>query len=237
MHTKSTTEDGGGGERAKDRVGEPGASRDVREHYAALATAYEGKANKACERAYADLLTRCLASAERILELGSGASRLLAQLDAPFKAACDFSEPMLRAKKGAGLHRIVSDAAFAPFPAACFDGVFCINLLEHVSNPARVIGEARRLLVPGGRFVAVTPNGDLEKLLGLLERLHLKIPEGPHRFLTFNELAELAGGAFDVLEHRRFLAFPAGPRFLVNAAERLLPWGLFQYVVARKRTS
>lgn len=203
----------------------------VREHYAALAAAYDAKANKACKRAYRRLVREHLGQARRVLELGAGSSPLLAELDAPFKVACDLSLPMLQARQAAA-QSVVADAQVLPFSAGSFDAVFCINMLEHVPSPRQVLEEAARVLVPGGRFLAVTPNGNVEWLLNLLERLKLKLPEGPHRFLSTSDLQSLAPESMNILEHRRMLAFPAGPPGFAEVVDRMLAGqGLFQYAL------
>ena len=207
----------------------------VREHYAALAREYDRKANRACKRAYRRLIERCLAGAARVLELGAGASDLLGAADTPLRVAGDFSLPMLLARPEAPHEaRVAMDALQLPFPSAGFDAICCINLAEHVPDPARLFAEIARVLAPGGRCLAVTPNGDLERLLDLLERLHLKLAEGPHRFLTFEALIR-AAGPLEIIEHRRFLAFPAGPEWLVRTIDRVAGrYGLFQYILLRK---
>ena len=45
-----------------------------------------------------------------------------------------------------------------PFDEASFDVVVAGELLEHVRDPAGLVGEARRVLRPGGQFVASVPN-------------------------------------------------------------------------------
>ncbi|MGZ4382895.1 MAG: class I SAM-dependent methyltransferase [Gaiellaceae bacterium] len=45
-----------------------------------------------------------------------------------------------------------------PFPDESFDVVVAGELLEHVREPGAVVGEARRVLRPGGRLVASVPN-------------------------------------------------------------------------------
>lgn len=216
------------------------AGDQVQAHYASLASEYDAKANQTCKRAYQDLVRRYLGGAGRVLEIGAGSSSLLNPRAGRFSVACDFSCAMLASGGGGdGLARVAADAQRLPFAADSFDAVFSINLLEHVPRPRAVFEEAARLLAPGGRFLAVTPSGDAAGLLELLERLHLKLPEGPHRFLRYSELNGLAGapdGPWRVLEHRRFLACPAGPLPWVYAVDRLFPfphgWGLFQYLVA-----
>jgi SAM-dependent methyltransferase len=45
-----------------------------------------------------------------------------------------------------------------PFPDAAFDVVYSNNVLEHTSNPAKVLREAVRVLRPGGRLYIEVPN-------------------------------------------------------------------------------
>ena len=46
-----------------------------------------------------------------------------------------------------------------PFEDESFDVVVAGELLEHVRDPAALVGEARRVLRPGGTFVGSVPNG------------------------------------------------------------------------------
>ncbi len=214
----------------------------VKAHYAELAQSYDDKANPACKRAYESLVRRTLADCTHVLELGAGSSPTLAVLNAPFAVACDMSFPMLAARNAApDAPRVNADGQQLPYASGSFDGVYTINVLEHVPDPKALVAEVARILKPGGLFLSITPNGDVEWLLDLLERLKLKLPEGPHKFLNFAETAALAEDAFDVVAHQKFLAFPAGPEGLVNCIDRLgfrePGWGLFQYIVLKKKHS
>jgi ubiquinone/menaquinone biosynthesis C-methylase UbiE len=202
----------------------------VRAHYRDLAADYDRKANVTCKEAYTELVGRVFADAQAVLELGAGSSPLAPMLTAPRLVAADFSADML-GRADTRLDRVLADAQELPFADGSFDGVFSINLLEHTPEPARVAREAARILRPGGRFLAVTPNGDLEWLLNLLERLHLKLPEGPHKFLLGRELEGLAAPPFRIVDHCRFLAFPAGPWRWARLADLVDPHGLFRYIV------
>src|SRR5262245_16360180 len=62
------------------------------------------------------------------------------------------------AKLGIETHWADADAAL-PFRDATFDVVVAGELLEHIRDPAGLVGEAGRVLRPGGRIVASVPNG------------------------------------------------------------------------------
>jgi ubiquinone/menaquinone biosynthesis C-methylase UbiE len=215
---------------------------EVRSHYRQLAGGYNARANQTCERSYRQLMQRHLKGRGCLLELGSGSSDMLNRLAPSFGIACDLSIDMLRQRDDrAGIHCLVSAGERLPFPGDLFDGVFLINVLEHVSDVGSVLAESARVLKEGGLWVAVTPNGNWEFWLDLAERWSLKLPEGPHTFLTARRLAQAVREHLEVLEHRTFLVLPAGPPGLARVIDRLtccsaLGWGFFQYLVARKPT-
>lgn len=44
-----------------------------------------------------------------------------------------------------------------PLPDTAYDSVLCFNLLEHLSDPARALSEAHRVLRVGGSFIGYVP--------------------------------------------------------------------------------
>ena len=52
---------------------------------------------------------------------------------------------------------LVCSALELPFREAMFDTVVSTEVLEHVSDPAKALGEMRRVLKPGGHMVLTTP--------------------------------------------------------------------------------
>ncbi len=65
-----------------------------------------------------------------------------------------------------------ADAARLPFPEASFDKAFCAFALNIIPEYERAIAEVHRVLVPGGRFVAVEMQTmDMSGLSGGLGRL------------------------------------------------------------------
>ncbi len=52
---------------------------------------------------------------------------------------------------------IVSDITSIPLPDESFDAIMCIEVLEHIPEPAKAIEEFKRLLKPGGHLVLTAP--------------------------------------------------------------------------------
>lgn len=210
----------------------------VRRHYASLAKDYNAGANAACNHAYARWVCERLSGAQAVLEIGAGAHPLVGLLDAPVRVACDLTPEMLRQANSTGVSRVVCDSIAAPFAGARFDAVFSINVIEHVPDQAAFIAASAQLLKPEGKLLLVTPNGDYAGLLEKLERWRLKLPEGPHRFVTMRELRKYAASAHCSVEVMTpVLACPAGPSALVSVIDALarpLRFGLFILAVLRK---
>lgn len=85
------------------------------------------------------------------------------------------------------LHFQQADAQKLPFEDERFDVTYCRYVLEHVSDPLRVLQEMRRVLKPGGK-IFVQENNILVNVL---------YPECPHFddvWMRFVELQKLLGG-------------------------------------------
>jgi SAM-dependent methyltransferase len=57
-----------------------------------------------------------------------------------------------------GVSFLHSASESLPFADATFDGVFLNEVLEHVADESRTLGEIRRVLRPGGHVVVMSPN-------------------------------------------------------------------------------
>ena len=165
---------------------------------------HSGEATGPMRRALAERAT--CASVRRILDLccGTGAvTRALAER-APAEAVVvglDFSRGMLSrgvaAARQAGLTAICwvqADAAALPFKAGVYDVATCAYALYELKGTAReaMLCEVARVLLPGGRFLAMEHEVPPRPLLRLLFFVRLVIigAEGAQAFLG-GEIHEL----------------------------------------------
>lgn len=140
---------------------------------------------------------------KRVLDIGCGGG-LLAEAMAGRGAkvtGIDLSEGALKVAK---LHlkesgkqvdyRLVSAEALAAEMPAAFDAVTCMEMLEHVPDPASIIRACVTLLRPGGQVVFSTLNRNPKSFaLAILggEYLLRLIPAGTHEYAKFIRPSEL----------------------------------------------
>jgi demethylmenaquinone methyltransferase/2-methoxy-6-polyprenyl-1,4-benzoquinol methylase len=107
-----------------------------------------------------------------------------------------------------------ADAARLPFPDASFDNAFCAFALNIIPEYERAITEIHRVLIPGGRFVALEMQSmDMSSLSGWLGNL-------AHRLMgicavdTSHRSLEAIQATFGEVQVRRYLV---GMVFMVVA--------------------
>jgi len=97
--------------------------------------------------------------ADRILEVGCGTGRWLADLNPERRqvVGLDPSSGMLEeaGKRNHHFQLVRGRSEQLPFPAEAFDLVFCVNAIHHFDDPQAFISEARRLLGSGGALAVV----------------------------------------------------------------------------------
>lgn len=93
---------------------------------------------------------------ERILDLGCGDGQLTMRLAATGAkvTGVDASPAMVAAAQSRGAEAAQGNAESLPFPDQSFDAVFSNAVLHWVRDHDAMMSEVRRVLRPGGRFVA-----------------------------------------------------------------------------------
>ena len=139
-----------------------------------------------------------------VLDVGCGAGLLSEALAASGArvTALDLAPELIEA---AGLHlyesglevdyRLVPVEALAAQQPGSFDAITCMEMLEHVPDPAAVVAACARLLKPGGRLFASTinrtPAAFALAIVGA-EYVARLLPRGTHDYRQFIRPSELA---------------------------------------------
>jgi SAM-dependent methyltransferase len=140
-------------------------------------------------RFYADLPLR-----RPVLDLGCGDGHFaLVAFDRPLAAGFDpWWGPLTEARERQA-HRLVAQAGGAqmPYPDGCFGTVVSNSVLEHISQVQPVLGEAARVLQPGGWFYFCVPGPNFLPFLSVgraLDRVGLH-PLGEAYRCFFNRVS------------------------------------------------
>jgi ubiquinone/menaquinone biosynthesis C-methylase UbiE len=113
------------------------------------------------------------AAIHKVLDLGCGSGRYLAQLASMGFDCCgaDISEEMLQIAReklppSSSVKLIRSDCCNVPVEDHYFDLIICAGVLEYLARDTEALDEIRRLITPGGFAILTLPN--LCKLRNLL---------------------------------------------------------------------
>jgi SAM-dependent methyltransferase len=102
-------------------------------------------------------VTRHFEGAQRILDVGCGSAWLAEHFND--YTGLDGSPEAVAEAAAQGRHVLLASVADPlPFEGASFDGVVLKDLLEHVEDPVFVVREVARVLRPGGRVFASSPD-------------------------------------------------------------------------------
>jgi len=148
--------------------------------------------------------SRASLAGKRVLDVGCGGGILteaMAQRGAQV-TGIDLSEKPLRVaelhllqSKAEVTYECVSAEDYAERHPAAFDVVTCMELLEHVPEPASTVGACARLVRPGGQVFFSTinrnPKSYLFAVIGAEYILRL-LPRGTHDYLRFIKPSELS---------------------------------------------
>lgn len=150
------------------------------------------------------------AAPRRVLEVGCGQGWLSERIQRELGCdvvAIDQSEHMVELTRSRGIECLVGDVEELPFEDGAFDCAVAAWMLYHARDLDRALAELARVLVPGGRLVAVTNSHD--HLRELVELLGVRRPD--YSFSAENGERELHRhfGSVDRREAYGWITFPS----------------------------
>jgi len=146
-------------------------------------------------------------SGKRVLDVGCGGGILAEAMarEGAKVSGIDLSEKALAVARLHQLesgvevdYRLASAEALAAEEPEAFDVVTCMELLEHVPDPASTVAACSRLARPGGLVVFSTINRNAKAYLFAViggEYLLRLLPKGTHDYARFIKPSELASHA------------------------------------------
>lgn len=188
----------------------------------------------------------------RVLEIGARACWLSAEISKLPKVvevvATDFSPKLLKEKaprifKVLGAHtakitRMPADYHQLDFPKNHFDFVVCSAVLQQAVNIVQVLREAKRVLKPGGRFIAIRePVWPLVKLKSRSKMVAKLVETGVNdRFYTLADYKEFFKQADFSLEVKR-VNLSRGFKYYVNKMVNGLTHARYAFIGTKRGRS
>lgn len=118
---------------------------------------------------FADLVRR--SDPQCVLEIGCGEGALLTALPGVRKFGIDPSiHALLRARNRGSAELALARCEQLPFPSEFFDVAVAVGVMEHFELADAALAEIRRVLTPGGRYIAL-----IQTDLSRSERVALKL--------------------------------------------------------------
>ena len=101
-----------------------------------------------------------LPEGSELLNIGCGSSPIMAKYSGVGIDSNEGKVEFMRANfhNQDGCEFIVGQARALPFKADSFDAILCVEVIEHISEPVRVIAEIARLAKTNARIVLATPD-------------------------------------------------------------------------------
>lgn len=186
----------------------------VREHFDEIAPGYDAlkKRNSYYYENLQAFIAELIPPGRRVLDIGTGTGEILNRLAPSRGAGIDLSPKMIEAARKKFPRLEFRACSIEDFKSdEEFDFVLLADVIEHLSSPYDLFVHLKRIARPSTQIVLTMANPLWEPLLEVLEKLHLKMEEGPHHRITPAELVESAQKTgFRLVSKDAYLLFPLG---------------------------
>ena len=152
-----------------------------------------------------------------IIDLGTADARMLDAIHQKYlQARCvgvEYNQDLVdfARVKFPHLEIIQADIQSLDFPDNSFDVIVAAAVVEHVSNPVKMMSEVKRILKPGGILVLTSPDPFWEHLATLVGHLN---KDQHQTVMSLKQLCDLVCDCgFTILKTQKFMLSPVGMPF------------------------
>lgn len=194
------------------------------------------------------LLGSLIPSGKSVLEIGCGTGELLASLKPSKGLGIDISSEMVSlAKKKYGTNPRLDfkiGSAEKLLINGKWDYVIMVDVVEHLVDHRTVFSRISRFIGPHTKLIITMANPIWEPILVLAEKLRLKMPEGPHRRIKFNQIKSfLKAEQLTIIKHDFDLLIPVfipGITSIINnglKSKYIKKYAFIEIIVASKESN
>lgn len=185
------------------------------------------------------LLMQLIGKNKNVFEIGCGTGDLIVSLSPKRGYGMDLSSQMINLAKNKYVK--AKNIRFSTtWPSVTYDYIFMTDVIEHLEDPKKEFKCVVSRMNSKSLFINTMANPIWEPLLILWERMGLKMKEGPHKRLKFDEIEKICNQCgLKIIEHDFCLLMPIyipGITYIVNKCfEKILKKLAFiEYFVAVK---
>lgn len=171
------------------------------------------------------LLHSIIPSNKKVLEFGCGTGDLIASLNPKKGIGYDISLGMIKVAKGK--YKNNKNLLFTNNTNLLihkpFDYIFMTDVVEHLENPEATFSGISKLMNKRSQLVITMANPIWEPILMLAEKLNLKMPEGPHKRISSEELKLIfKRSKLKIIKHNYTLLVPVKIPIITSLANKYL---------------
>jgi ubiquinone/menaquinone biosynthesis C-methylase UbiE len=218
----------------------------VEKHFDRIADKYDHfkKKNWYYYRNLKQLYKEIILPDQKILEVGCGTGDLISSLEYRYAAGIDISLEMIKIAQKKHPHINFQAKTVENYkPESDFDFIFLADVLEHLENIPSAINSLERLCQKHTKIIFSYANPLWEPILLVLEKLSLKMPEGPHYRIPYHKFKQiLLDNSLNVSERGWRLLYPAhipGFSHIINKYFYRIPilkrFGMLEYIIIQKK--
>ncbi len=164
----------------------------VESHFDSLAASYD-QIKKEKNGYYYQCLIQTIAevvpSGKKVLDIGTGTGEILNALKPSQGTGIDLSSGMIKIAREKFPHLAFFSGSYEGLDLGnSFDFILLVDVIEHLESPEVLFGGLKKFCGPSTQVVLTMANPGWEPFLHVLERLKLKMEEGPHHRISQKEL-------------------------------------------------